>query len=534
MMNFCKQCGQALSEGKSFCSKCGEAVSPSAVDKNVCKECGSLLEGDDCTTCVLNGSDKVESKFCKECGKALKGDKECQHCAPSSNRYCKNCGTAVSQFESYCSDCRAQPVSQPAAPSFAPIRNKKKTRPIMISLIIFTILLAGVATYGYFYVKDASLPSHTTKILIEALEKKDAPALQELLSETSDIQLTRDALQDFLEQIHSNPEIYEELLLNIKRQEKAIASAAPNDPFLIRLKKSPEEKWLFIHQYTAELIPVSFTLDTDPDAKVFLNDKEVPASGKESREIENVVPGEFTFKAIKDGEWGELETSMSLFIWEDSDVPIPLLFDEQYITVTSEFEGAEVYLDGEPSGTIEGSSLQIGPVSEGDSVVVSGKYSYPWEDVYSEEVTTSASETIELEFPIASSQVLMDDLTSDIINYNTSYIESITRVDSSVLRNVKGNQLEDNMETVKNLQKRSITYGGYLKDMIFDEQSLEVQEENGTYKASIDVEELYASSWNDPADPDAAETIPKTYHYTYYCEYDEDAREWVVYDSEEH
>ncbi|MFL8936323.1 TcaA 3rd/4th domain-containing protein [Rossellomorea oryzaecorticis] len=529
-MKFCKQCGQALSEGKLFCSHCGKAAAPSETDKN----CGNLMEGDECSTCSVNDSFEVESRFCKMCGEALNGDEECQRCAVPSKRYCKNCGTALSQFESYCADCRVPVVSQPEKPESPPTRHKKKPRPLMISLIIFAILLAGSATYGYFYVKDASHPSHTTDILIEALEKKDAPTLQGLLSEASDIPLTRDALQDFLEQLHSDSEIYDELLENIKMQEKTIVSAAPNDPFLIQLKKSPEKKWLFIDQYTAALIPVSFTLDTDPDAKVFLNDKEVPASGKESRVIENVMPGEFTFKAIKDGEWRELETSMSLFIWKDSDVPIPLLFDEQYITVTSEFEGAEVYLDGEPYGTIEDSSLQIGPVSEGDSVVVSGKYSYPWEHVYSKEATASASETIELEFPIASSQVLKDDLTSDIINYNTSYIESITRVDSSVLRNVKGKQLEDNIKTVKNLEKRSITYGGYLKDMIFDEQSLDVQEENGTYKASIDVEELYASSWNDPADPDAAETILKAYHYTYYCEYDEEAGEWIVYDSEEH
>jgi uncharacterized membrane protein YvbJ len=532
-MKFCKQCGQSLSEGKWFCSQCGEAAAPSEADKKICRECGNLIDGDECSTCSVSEPLEVESKFCKECGEALKDDEGCQRCAASSNRYCKNCGTAVSQFESYCADCRAPVVSQPIKSDFPPVRNKKKPRPLMISLIIFAILLAGSATYGYFYVKDASLPTHTTDTLIEALEKKDAPALQELLSETSDIPLTRNALQDFLDQIHADPEVYEKLLQNIKRQEKSIASAAPSNPFLIKLKKSPEKKWLFINQYTAELIPVSFTLDTDPDAKVFLNDKEVPASGKESREIENMIPGEFTFKAIKDGEWGELETSLSLFIWEDADVPIPLLFDEQYITVKSEFDGAEVYLNGEPYGTIEDSSLRIGPVSEGDSVVVSGKYSYPWEDVFSGEVEAAASETVELDFP-PGSQVVIDDLTSGIIKYNESYIESITYADSSLLRNVKGSQLEDNEKTIQNLQKRSITYGGQLNDMIFDEMSLSIKEEDGTYKASIEVKEYYDSSWNDPSDPDAAVTIPKTYYYTYFCEYDEDAWEWVVYDSDEH
>jgi uncharacterized membrane protein YvbJ len=536
MMKFCKQCGQSLSEGKLFCSHCGEAVVVSEIEKKFCRECGNSLEGDECTACsqVTDTGVDTESKYCKECGGVLQGDEECQRCLASSGRYCKNCGTAISQYETYCTDCIDSANRQPVITA-APSNRKKKPRTLMISLIIFAILLAGSATYGFFYVKDASSPSHTTEAFIEALEEKDAPALQDILAETSDIPLTRAAMQNYIEQLHSNPDVLEKVIQDIKRQEKVFTASAQNgpDPFLFQLNQASEKKWLFIDQYTVELIPVSFTIKTDRDAQVFINDKEVPPTEKSLRTVENVIPGEFTFKAIKKGELGEFETSQSLHIWEDSDEPVSLVFDEQYITVTSEFEGAEVYLNGEPYGTIVDSSLRIGPISAGDSVAVSGKYTYPWEEVYSVEVTASASDTIELEFPIATS-VVINDLTSDIINYNTSYIESITYVDSSVLRNVKGAQLEDNIKTVKNLQKRSITYGGHMNDMIFDKQSFSIKEENGIYTASINVEERYASSWNDPSDPDAAITIPKTYYYTYYCEYDEEAGQWFVYDSKEH
>ncbi|MEL3970931.1 hypothetical protein AAEO50_01455 [Rossellomorea oryzaecorticis] len=73
-----------------------------------------------------------------------------------------------------------------------------------------------------------------------------------------------------------------------------------------------------------------------------------------------------------------------------------------------------------------------------------------------------------------------------------------------------------------------------MKGMIFNKQSFYIKEENGKYTASINVEERYASSWNDPFNPDATIIIPKTYYYTYYCEYDESAGQWFVYGSKEH
>jgi hypothetical protein len=73
-----------------------------------------------------------------------------------------------------------------------------------------------------------------------------------------------------------------------------------------------------------------------------------------------------------------------------------------------------------------------------------------------------------------------------------------------------------------------------MEDMIFDKHSFSIKEENGIYTARIKVEEHYASGWNDPFDLDAAITIPKTYYYSYYCEYDESAGQWFVYESKEH
>ncbi|MCA1055269.1 hypothetical protein LCM10_09765 [Rossellomorea aquimaris] len=534
-MKFCKHCGGSLQEGKSFCRHCGEAVITPEGENKFCKGCGGLLKGEDCKECVSNDQVEVTSKFCKACGDELEDDEECRRCAEPSTRYCKHCGTAMAESETYCAGCNGSMDHQPVIYESTPTIKKKKPRPLLIFLVIFLVFLAGSATYGYFYVKDASLPSHTTDTLLTALEKKDVSSLQNILADSSDTPLTRTALKDFLEQLHGHPDVYAKLVKDLKRQEDTLTTSTKDkmDPFLFQLKESSEKRWLFINQYTVELIPVTFTLETDRDAKVFMNDKEVPASGIEARIVENVLPGKFTFKAIKNGEWGEFETSESVFIWENTDQPIPLLFDEQYITVTSDFEGAEIYLNGEPYGNIEDSTLMIGPVSAGDTVAVSGTYSYPWEDVYSEEVTASASDTIQLDFPIGTS-VVLDDLTSDIISYNSSYIEAITRVDASLLRNVKGKLLEDHNKTLKNLQKRSITYGGYLTDMIFDRQSFSIEEENGGYKASINVEEHYASSWNDPSDPDVADFIPKIYYYTYYCEYDEAEAKWVVYDAKEH
>lgn len=460
------------------------------------------------------------------------GEKECQLCKELTlqTAFCKSCGTAIPARDTFCHLCKHNTVQ--IEPSISPPRRSTRRNKWLIFIALVLILITGGGGYGYYYVKDASSPSHTTQPFIQSILDNDAATLSDLLKEANP-SLNELKVSKLLSDLHSHPTVLDQALENMKQQELLINTSENTDPFLFQLKKMPEKKWLFIDQFSIDLLPVSFSLETDREADVYLNERELKQTGTTLREVQEELPGTFYVTAYKEGEYGKFEVIEEFTVWKTTSEPLPVYFEEEYVTVTSDSEGAEVFLNGELHGKIKGPDMKIGPVSSGEEITISGKYSYPWGDVFSEEFQVSGAETVELSFP-PNYSFIRQEVMSDIVSYNTSYIEAITRVDASLLHNVKGNLLREMKKTITNLQKRNIHYGGRLNDMVFDGQSFTFEEKNGTYYASIKVEERYSSSWIDPADPSAADIIPKKYFFTYYCEYHPSENEWYVTDSKEH
>ncbi|MHA7139632.1 zinc ribbon domain-containing protein [Rossellomorea arthrocnemi] len=480
-MKFCTQCGSSIAAGKSFCENCGEPAPLSTHDP-------------------------------------LENGKE--------NRFCNECGAEIPPQEVECQRCASIPKNKSKTKRSSSIPTKRW--PLLAAFLAILFLASGACLY--YYVNNASSPSTTTEPFIQALKDGDAATLSdEIINLSTGKYVSESSMKKLITDLQASPGTLTKIIENMKNQEED----SNIEPFLFKLTKSPQKKWLFIDQYTISLIPVSFTIQTDKDAHIFLNEKKITDSGTDLLEIEDVTPGTYTVKAVKNSEFGKFETSETLTIWQTATSPIPILFKEDYVTVTSSFKGAEVFLNGKRYGKISDAPLKIGPIVSDEPVTISGKFTYPWGEVKSEEIEVNAPEEITLDFPLDTAAV-MEDVRDDIITYNTSYIESITYLDSSVLRNVKGVLLQENIDTIKNLQKRNVTYGGRLENMIFDKKSFSLKDAQGLYKASINVEERYASRWNDPADPDAAIPTPKQYYYTYYCEYNTETEEWNVVDSTEH
>ncbi|MGF2618106.1 hypothetical protein FZC84_22150 [Rossellomorea vietnamensis] len=536
-MRYCKQCGSALTEKASFCNNCGEIVSPKKEKPDRrCKSCGKEIgEGLEwCPDC--NPPADERKRFCGHCGEKIgEGDQECPICRVTSEQtaYCKSCGTIIASHETFCVLCMQQAPGPGQSVYSPPSTKKRKPRKWFIAVAITAVLMAGGGIYGYFYVQDASSPSHTVEPFIKAVQAQDAAKLSAILKEENP-GLKESEVGEFINDLHSHPEVMENALRNMKQQETSLAAGNPfSQPFLFELKQSAEKKWMLIDQYSIDLLPVSFILETDRDARVWINEQEIPPSGTEVRKSADELPGSFNMKAIKDGDYGTFEVTEEMMIWETRKDPIPLYFQEEYVTVTSDAEGAEVFFDGKLYGKIEGADIKIGPVAEGEVITISGKYSYPWGDVFTDDIQAGGSESVDLTFPL-NTAAIRTEVIDALVRYNTSYIESITYVDSSLLQNVKGKQLQEMQKTIKNLQQRKITYGGRLDNMIFDGSSFSIEERDGTYFASINVEERYTSSWNDPSDSAAATFIPKKYFFTYYCEYDLSVNEWYVVESKEH
>ncbi|WP_419639168.1 TcaA 3rd/4th domain-containing protein [[Bacillus] enclensis] len=394
---------------------------------------------------------------------------------------------------------------------------------------------------GYFYIKDQSSPESTIDSFIKSMKDGDARTLSdEVHNAVTGMYVNESEMKKLLNDLQKSPETMEAIIKSLKEQEKEFSnnksSNTKRKSIIFALFKSPEKKWNVIDQYSIQLNSIDLTIQAESGAEISINQKEIPLSESGLYEVKNLLPGTFILKATKKENHGTLESSKTLTLWETPEEPVTLFFKNEYITVSSNLTGAELYLNGKPHGTLteKQTEIRIGPIGEDNTAtIISGKYSYPWGDVWSEEITAKGDEKVELTFQV-DKQAILDDLREDIIHYNQSYIEAITYTDSSLLKNTGGVLLQENKNIIENLKQRNVTYGGEMEDMIFDKESFVFDEENDVYKASINVEERYASSWNDPADPDAAIFKPKRYYYTYDCEYDNQSGKWIVIDSTEH
>lgn len=118
MPNFCKYCGDPVTEGEVFCDNCGkriEAPPPPPPKNTVCARCGA--------------ESTPSAKFCRSCGAPVAATPTPP--PPPPKLLCANCGAELKPGVKFCRDC-GTPVTVTAAPAAAPApararRTAKKT-----------------------------------------------------------------------------------------------------------------------------------------------------------------------------------------------------------------------------------------------------------------------------------------------------------------------------------------------------------------------------------------------------------------------
>jgi hypothetical protein len=140
---------------------------------------------------------------------------------------------------------------------------------------------------------------------------------------------------------------------------------------------------------------------------------------------------------------------------------------------------------------------------------------------------------VKLDFP-AVNQDIENAIFTNIFNYNQSYIEAITSLDSASLVNVENPKKAEIEKFINDLINQNKYYCGSINNMIFDKQSLVVNEENGEFVASVNVEENYHSGWANLDSIEEPELIPKKYFYTYMLMYDSSSNQWIVFKNVKH
>lgn len=485
-------------------------------------------------------------RFCNNCGNEV----------PGNTSFCKNCGSQIKPTQ----PSREQQVSNSnkssklsTAPSVKP---KKKFATYILVAVVLILTAGGIG--GYYFVKAESSPRTFVESISKALENKDVETLQTMIKvkNTSRV-LSASEWERVVNDLHKDEKVLEKVLSNLEKQKKALEDPGTfkEAPFIFELKKMQEKKWGLISQYSLSILPVSFQVEIDKDAEVYVNKVLLNPTGENIRTIENYSPGSFLLKAIKKGEFDTFELEESYTIWESPESPITLGFQESYITVNTSQPGTDLYVNGKIYGKFVDEDWKIGPLNKDQTLTIQGKYTYPSGEVYTDKVVASGDETVSLNIPPEPVEeiekeepevitVFVDapfnenavkvSVMDAVFGYNTSYIHAISNLDTSLLRNAKGAQLKEATDIVVDLKRRSVYYIGHLTEMKFDAESFSIENAGGTYKANVSVEETYMSGWKNTAATSSPALKQKKYYYTYTCEYDTSSGTWIVTGNKEH
>jgi uncharacterized membrane protein YvbJ len=561
-MKFCKKCGNLLKPNDIFCTMCGEKI---AKEKALyfCKDCGKKVNDLESHECMPNYDHSVKqpeetykieikhscndittpesmepctdllTKFCKRCGKKNDGGESyCTECMNSSIKSnptakCNICGESLDSNHN-CPNCSK---AEKAAKKNGYVQKSNSHKKWIVSLAILFAILIGCGTGSYFYIQKESKPTKTVDEFISALQTKDVDTLiEKVKNSNTQTPLNKTEMKQLLNQIHSSPIVLRKIKSNMKDQSANIMGEKDQNiqPYVFELIKLKEQKFIFIDQYEIVLNPISFKIKVDQDANVFVNENDLKQNSSEERSVLNSIPGIYHLIATKSSDFGNFNTEQTVNIWENPKESINLTFNEQYITIENNYSEVEIYLDGNKFLTTKNPTIKIGPLPPNKQVKIQGKRTYPWGDGLTTEYIAKANDHIKLEFPAINSDVENVIYTS-IFDYNQSYITAITYLDSSGLINVKNPKKAEVEKFINDLMQRNENYCGRIDNMIFDKQSLKMNEENGEFIASVNVEENYYSGWKAFDSFDQPELIPKKYYYTYMLSYDSSAQQWIVY-----
>ncbi|MDZ5472039.1 hypothetical protein SM124_09800 [Bacillus sp. 31A1R] len=468
-MSFCKNCGNDLGNNKSFCTNCGQKIETIQVKKLFCNHCGEDI--------TENGAHQCTTKL-----------------SP----------TIFSQTE-------------------------RKEKRLLISLSIFIFILISGGTGFFFYVKAASNPTQLINQYITALKSEDIDTLASLtIQQDTKKGIGLTAMQTLVEQLKEQPEILKNVEKNLIEQKDSLIknNIKDTEPFIFKVTKKDKKKLLFVEQFEIVIVPVTLKLSIDSDAQLFINDREINRAEKSVRTMENLMPGIYTLKALKNNEFGHFEAKQTVPLWNSPTEEMELTFDQDYIIVENKYNEMTLYIDNEELTSSE-PEIKIGPIPAGKKVTIQAVVNFPWGEVYSKKHVASAKDRVNPSFDNVYTEI-ESGIYESILNYNKSYVDAITYLDSSYLVNVSENKLEETLEIIQDLENRDIYYVGELNSLVFDSSTFTLKENDSEYEVKVNVEENYHSGWVKRGSEEEPDFETKKYYYTYTLKYDTYANTWNV------
>ncbi|MEI5945794.1 hypothetical protein WBS58_10485 [Bacillus albus] len=382
-------------------------------------------------------------------------------------KFCGTCKKNVADHLNFCPECgsKVEVIVDNTAASYTEVQSdtqpvkSKKNLFLIIGFAIIIILLFGAYKFGaYKFSKEKQI-----NVMMEAFQKKDINAIDEFVkANDSSLKIKTEDIKAYMRYLKENPSYNKQLLSYL--QKETVDQKLTKDKNSFKDGEIVEEgkEWFLYPKYKFSMKSYYMSVSTTAkNAEIYVNDKKETelSSDKTSKELGPYSPGTYVVKATAKTELTELETEKEVDLADEQGekVNVDLSLEGKYVSISSDENDANVFVNGKKRGKLSYGNYKLGPVSTDETVEVHLEKTTDFGVIKSESVKIGDQSTYYLKFPKETSSSAVGDFVRNHIYDN---VRAISLNDFSLIENnydKSGKSYKEDRDYIQYLHKKGIT-----------------------------------------------------------------------------
>ncbi|WP_033842899.1 zinc ribbon domain-containing protein [Geobacillus icigianus] len=342
---------------------------------------------------------------------------------------CANCGENVDSTKSYCPHCGAKQENREKA---VRERGRQKRFYWLVGVGLLLLCCIMVIHFTLLYRSD---PERLVFQLETAVKEQNVKQFIDLLKKDNPhLSWTEENAKRFLQYINEEADVHQ-MFAELGKQAhnpegyhlfSPVTDRNGNDLFILA---KGEKKFGIYQQYSIEVIPFRLLVSCNLDhVHVKIDQKEKTLSdANEKYKIGLFFPGTYKMTATYQSDYTTIRKNFTLDFSEahKNELDYEAEMEASFISITSNVEEAELFVNGKPTGKTIHEIDSFGPIDENGSVTLHAEYQNKNGRIKTDEVTVSgADEEADLEFNNMEIEALhWDKIVQDGESYYNSTIK---------------------------------------------------------------------------------------------------------------
>ena len=206
----------------------------------------------------------------------------------------------------------------------------------------------------------------------------------------------------------------------------------------------------------------------------------------------DVIPGIYELKYTHKTEYGDITEKVNLSIVENKKINLDV--NGNYITLYSNFNDAEVFINDKYTGLSAKDIVNFGPIPRDKEILIKLKKEFPWGKIESEEVDISNKEYLKLDINMANDN-LINMINQDISKFYNSVFEALNKKNKDEILNCT-EEVKDTIYSYINEKSILFSNNYEINNINVEIEKSDFKYEDYIYKASILTKASYNISKN--------------------------------------